>query len=869
MMPINFTPVGLRDGKTNRGEGMAGKQESPASERSERGSYAYHSMAATMTSPSYHEESDVTHDNSSIFSPNNRYCGGQAGQSTRGYNNNSGGGLSDPFGTTQPRVSLNATASAFEPRTVNRSAGGSTKSASRADLAVADSSNFAQQYLQNECEKNQRLVRSGHFTQETTASRLIKVVVDGRVQGNATMAVRRYLDHMRLQNRRSYHQADQVVVIQNVDITDATAIYKVLSEASAHLGTVVYVGASELGRIFPQLSGRVTDYEGELLVSARYPATATSSSDKADFEATIFQTISQLGSVYAFKTFPSRDDDHLSMQIELNNIEDVPRVVLRLNGTMVQGQTLSVEARHPDTQNDPYNYVAAASIPSEMATAMQMMSIDDPLAALAATPAAFGDSSAASAYAPPSNAYPTAPQGQAMGYQSQGMLGVVPQIMPMAYTPNGLAMVPYNGQVMMMTPLHPSQYGMSLQGGFANEIDDYGGPSSYNSYGRGRGRDSYRGSYGYRGSRGNNQRALMGPSDWHDSKRPENIVSIERIVTGMDVRTTVMLRNIPNKMTLWELIEIINKISRGRYDFVYLRIDFSNGCNVGYAFLNFVDPMDIVPFVRAIANRRWDDFKSDKIAEVSYATIQGRDCLIQKFRNSSVMLEEESCRPKLYYTEGHPLCGQEEPFPSSDNQSKLKRSCENAEHIGLFAPAHGQHYRQEQRNRNSLWDRGTTLADRERGNRLGFGESNRSNFDDIFRGNYNGGGRRGAYNGDRGGFDLVRSTAYRGGHNSERGGYENGRGGYQGGHNGERGVYEGGRGGHSGDRGGFLGSHNAGGRGGFQNGPRGGGTGGTGGFENGPAQGEHDIQDDENYDLAFSGHVHRRDDPSRGGHYRY
>ena len=57
-------------------------------------------------------------------------------------------------------------------------------------------------------------------------------------------------------------------------------------------------------------------------------------------------------------------------------------------------------------------------------------------------------------------------------------------------------------------------------------------------------------------------------------------------------------------------------------------------------------------------------FNSDKVAEVSYASkflssftaedfsdrsqaIQGKDCLVQKFRNSSVMLEHTSFRPKV------------------------------------------------------------------------------------------------------------------------------------------------------------------------------------------------------------------------------
>ncbi|TVY23003.1 Meiosis protein [Lachnellula hyalina] len=195
-----------------------------------------------------------------------------------------------------------------------------------------------------------------------------------------------------------------------------------------------------------------------------------------------------------------------------------------------------------------------------------------------------------------------------------------------------------------------------------------------------------------------------------------NHVDISSIEQGKDVRTTVMLRNIPNKFTLKMLKEFIDESSFGTYDFVYLRIDFLNKCNVGYAFINFVDPLDIINFVRARAGQKWDRFQSEKIAQISYATIQGRDCLIQKFRNSSVMLEEENYRPKLYYTlaDGEELAGTEEEFPQSDNSSKLQRSCQNAEQMGLFAPNAGQQVRADQRQRRSLYDRGNSLAERDK-----------------------------------------------------------------------------------------------------------------------------------------------------------
>ncbi|KAH8653383.1 RNA recognition motif 2-domain-containing protein [Xylariales sp. PMI_506] len=208
-------------------------------------------------------------------------------------------------------------------------------------------------------------------------------------------------------------------------------------------------------------------------------------------------------------------------------------------------------------------------------------------------------------------------------------------------------------------------------------------------------------------------RVHRSPYHHHNVSSQHNVVDVDRIRQGIDVRTTIMLRNIPNKVDQAMLKGIVDESSWGKYDFMYLRIDFANDCNVGYAFINFVDPLDIIDFVTKRGNQRWNCFKSDKVAEISYATIQGKDCLVQKFRNSSVMLEASHYRPKLYYTINGPrpeLAGNEEPFPEPDNHSKMKRSCENAEHVGLFTPNAGQHFRDEQRRRRSQYDRGTRLA---------------------------------------------------------------------------------------------------------------------------------------------------------------
>lgn len=189
-----------------------------------------------------------------------------------------------------------------------------------------------------------------------------------------------------------------------------------------------------------------------------------------------------------------------------------------------------------------------------------------------------------------------------------------------------------------------------------------------------------------------------------------------------------MLRNIPNRIDQPMLKAIIDRSSAGKYDFMYLRIDFTNNCNVGYAFINFQLPEDIIDFTIAIVGQKWQN--SDKVAEVSYATMQGRETLVQKFRNSSVMNEAPASRPKLYYTKGQPLCGEEEPFPPPDNLFKLARSNQNAAHIGksmdfskasnangalgLFSPGRGgASYAGFDRHRRGQFDRGTSFADME------------------------------------------------------------------------------------------------------------------------------------------------------------
>ena|SRR5436309_123338 len=55
-------------------------------------------------------------------------------------------------------------------------------------------------------------------------------------------------------------------------------------------------------------------------------------------------------------------------------------------------------------------------------------------------------------------------------------------------------------------------------------------------------------------------------------------------------------------------------------------------------------------------------FHSDKICDITYANIQGKECLIEKFRNSCVMDEDPTYRPKIFHSSGS-LMGQEQESP--------------------------------------------------------------------------------------------------------------------------------------------------------------------------------------------------------------
>ncbi|KAL3616949.1 hypothetical protein CASFOL_039343 [Castilleja foliolosa] len=128
-------------------------------------------------------------------------------------------------------------------------------------------------------------------------------------------------------------------------------------------------------------------------------------------------------------------------------------------------------------------------------------------------------------------------------------------------------------------------------------------------------------------------------------------IDLDKIKSGADTRTTLMIKNIPNKYTSKMLMDSIDEHYKGTYDFLYLPIDFKNKCNVGYAFINMLSPPHIIQFYEEFNDRKWEKFNSEKVASLAFARIQGKTALVAHFQNSSLMNEDKRCRPILFDSE--------------------------------------------------------------------------------------------------------------------------------------------------------------------------------------------------------------------------
>ncbi|RID55479.1 hypothetical protein BRARA_G02736 [Brassica rapa] len=137
----------------------------------------------------------------------------------------------------------------------------------------------------------------------------------------------------------------------------------------------------------------------------------------------------------------------------------------------------------------------------------------------------------------------------------------------------------------------------------------------------------------------------------------------DAIAESRDGRTTVMIKNIPNKYTQKLLLDMLdahcndcneeivsegNQTPMSSYDFVYLPIDFGNKCNMGYGFVNMTTPEAVWRLYKAFHNNHWRLFQSSKICEVTYARVQGLESLKEHFKHLKLPCVEMEYKPVIF-----------------------------------------------------------------------------------------------------------------------------------------------------------------------------------------------------------------------------
>lgn len=128
----------------------------------------------------------------------------------------------------------------------------------------------------------------------------------------------------------------------------------------------------------------------------------------------------------------------------------------------------------------------------------------------------------------------------------------------------------------------------------------------------------------------------------------KNIINLSNILHCKDPRTTLMIKNIPNKYTIYSFLEEIDVYFKDTYDIFYLPIDYVNKCNLGFAFINFIEPLHIILFYELYRGKKWRKFNSEKKCELLYAKFQGREDLISHFERGKVLsFDSEDKRPLI------------------------------------------------------------------------------------------------------------------------------------------------------------------------------------------------------------------------------
>jgi len=120
---------------------------------------------------------------------------------------------------------------------------------------------------------------------------------------------------------------------------------------------------------------------------------------------------------------------------------------------------------------------------------------------------------------------------------------------------------------------------------------------------------------------------------------------------GCEDNTTIMVRNLPDDWMQCVLVELmLRKGFAGRFDFVYLPMNFRSGKNFGYGFVNLRDHETALELAEKLNGCQQGLLLNPTVLHFTWSSCQGLDANIERYRNSPLMhrVVPSECKPALY-----------------------------------------------------------------------------------------------------------------------------------------------------------------------------------------------------------------------------
>merc|ERR550534_391341 len=135
-------------------------------------------------------------------------------------------------------------------------------------------------------------------------------------------------------------------------------------------------------------------------------------------------------------------------------------------------------------------------------------------------------------------------------------------------------------------------------------------------------------------------------------------------------RTTLMFRHLPRSLSRDTLVCTINAMGfAGRYDLVYLPVNFGSGMGLGYALVNLTSARDVPALWAALEGyAQWGTEPGEGACSVAWSDPnQGLESFVARYRNSPVLHPDvpDNWKPAIYGVHGERLA-----FPTPNRTVK-------------------------------------------------------------------------------------------------------------------------------------------------------------------------------------------------------